>query len=183
MEVQGMHTPDPAALSPGIQGYWVMHRQQIWGMPLGCRDWAGPACSEGAGNWRGYNGAIPSSGKKRNSRACCGEGFLWEEGVKGQGCSELEEEGALARPQAASGGVQGPLAGGRLVRLEVEYTHFQALEAGPPVSLDVAFVGVEYRRPPHPAHSVATLDPMASVCGRGTLPSPRVGAGLASWSL
>lgn len=89
-----MHTPDPAALSPGIQGYWVMHRPQIWGLPLGCRDWAGPACSEGVGNWQGYNGAMPSSGReRRNSRACCGEGFLWEEGVKGQGCSELEEEG------------------------------------------------------------------------------------------
>lgn len=74
--------------------------------------------------------------------------------MKGQGCSELEEEGGTGQAPSSFWGCQ---AGSRLVRLEVESTDFRALEAGPPVSLDVAFVGVEYRRPPHPLHTLWLL--------------------------
>lgn len=56
------------------------------------------------------------------------ESLLWGEGVKGQGSGELEEGGVPVRPQATSG-----------VSKDLWHAapHSQALEARPPLSLDV----------------------------------------------
>lgn len=67
--------------------------------------------------------------------------------------------GGTGQTPSSLWGDQGPLVGSRPVRPEVIATHSQALEAGPPMSLDVVF----------------------TVHGRGSLPPPL--ARLASWNI